>query len=125
MLRFGPHALPREQIFYETVHALAITNLRPVLPGHVLVLSRRAVARFGDLSAAEAADVWCAAQAVGRVVTACHGGTSATYSLQDGAEAGQSVPHLHIHIVPRRAADLPCNDDVYDLLEASRSEGVV
>lgn len=120
--RFGPHLLLPSQIFYESAHALAVVNIRPVLPGHVLVISRRAVARFGALSAVEVADVWSTAQLVGRVVTRCHGGAAATYSMQDGAEAGQSVPHLHVHIVPRRARDLPHNDQVYDLIEGSERE---
>lgn len=34
-------------------------------------------------------------------------------ALQDGPEAGQTVPHVHVHVIPRTAGDLPRSDDVY------------
>ncbi|KAK7218733.1 hypothetical protein V2G26_006736 [Clonostachys chloroleuca] len=34
-------------------------------------------------------------------------------ALQDGPEAGQTVPHVHVHVIPRTPDDLPRNDDVY------------
>ena len=37
--------------------------------------------------------------------------------MQDGKEAGQSVPHVHVHILPRIAGDFANNDDVYTHLE--------
>ena len=39
-------------------------------------------------------------------------------AVQDGPRAGQSVPHVHVHILPRTAGDFARNDDVYDELEA-------
>ena len=36
---------------------------------------------------------------------------------QDGVAAGQSVPHVHVHILPRRANDYENNDDVYEELD--------
>jgi len=122
MPRFGPHILiPESHVFFRNAHALAIVNLRPVLPGHVLVLSTRVEARFAGLTPEEVASVWQAAQRVGGVVCAVRGGSAATFSMQDGAAAGQSVPHVHVHVVPRADGDLARNDDVYDLLEASES----
>ena len=38
---------------------------------------------------------------------------------QDGQHAGQSVPHVHIHILPRRPGDFEKNDDVYDAIDAN------
>lgn len=37
--------------------------------------------------------------------------------LQDGAAAGQSVPHVHVHILPRKNKDFKRNDDIYEELE--------
>lgn len=39
--------------------------------------------------------------------------------LQDGADAGQSIPHVHIHILPRRSGDFKRNDDIYEVLDRS------
>lgn len=118
-LGFGPHSIQPMHIFAQTRLSFAIVNIRPVLPGHVLVVSRRRVPRFSSLTPAEVADLWCLAQTVSSSVSACHpGSTSATFAIQDGAAAGQTVPHVHIHVIPRKPADLPANDAIYDLIEA-------
>lgn len=47
-------------------------------------------------------------------------GTSLNVAMQDGADAGQSVPHVHTHIIPRGKADLDDrggSDAIYDMLE--------
>jgi bis(5'-adenosyl)-triphosphatase len=38
-------------------------------------------------------------------------------AVQDGPQAGQSVPHVHVHVLPRVSGDLARNDDVYEALE--------
>jgi bis(5'-adenosyl)-triphosphatase len=43
------------------------------------------------------------------------------WTIQDGLSAGQTVPHLHLHIIPRRAGDLPDPGDWYPALMASES----
>lgn len=45
--------------------------------------------------------------------------------MQDGKEAGQSVPHVHIHILPRRAGDFSNNDDIYEHLENQKLDAVL
>ncbi len=37
--------------------------------------------------------------------------------LQDGPAAGQSVPHLHVHVLPRKEGDFANNDEVYDAID--------
>ena len=45
--------------------------------------------------------------------------------MQDGHSAGQSVPHVHVHLLPRKANDFTRNDDVYEELERHRAEEAV
>ena len=55
---FGPISIPPEQIFLETSSSFALVNLKPVVPGHVLVCPRRVAQKFTDLTDAEIADLW-------------------------------------------------------------------
>ncbi|KAF4024026.1 hypothetical protein G4228_015913 [Cervus hanglu yarkandensis] len=68
------------------------------------------------MSPEEVADLFQAAQRVGTVVEKHFQGTSLTFSMQDGPEAGQTVKHVHIHILPRKAGDFDRNDSIYDEL---------
>lgn len=44
------------------------------------------------------------------------------WTIQEGEDAGQSVPHLHLHLIPRKSNDLPQPGDWYPLLRESESE---
>ncbi|NWS37077.1 FHIT triphosphatase, partial [Probosciger aterrimus] len=85
-----------------------------IAPSDVLVCPLRPVERFRDLCPEEVADLFCVAQRVGSVVEKHFCGTSLTISVQDGPEAGQTVKHVHVHVLPRRAGDFSRNDDVYE-----------
>lgn len=52
------------------------------------------------------------AQKVGSVVEKHFHATSLTLAIQDGPQAGQTVPHVHVHILPRKAGDFAQNDEV-------------
>ena len=42
-------------------------------------------------------------------------------AIQDGVEAGQKIPCVHIHLIPRRPKDLIRKDDIYDLVRHART----
>ncbi|KAH9648495.1 Bifunctional bis(5'-adenosyl)-triphosphatase/adenylylsulfatase FHIT [Citrus sinensis] len=113
---------------------------------HVLVCSRREAKRFADLTADETTDLWLTAQKVGKQLESYHKGSSTTFAIQvsavssgllisyqllvcldldvkyDGPEAGQTVPHVHIHVLPRKAGDFEKNDEIYDAIEVKEKE---
>ncbi|CAI0560577.1 unnamed protein product [Linum tenue] len=89
---------------------------------HVLVCPRREVKRFGDLTASETSDLWVTAQKVGSQLERFHGASSLTFAIQDGPQAGQTVPHVHIHIIPRKANDFEKNDEIYDAIDEKEKE---
>lgn len=93
-------------------------NLKPLLPGHVLVSPRRVVPRFNDLSAAELQDLFATVQRVSRTIERLFHASALNIAIQDGQDAGQSVPHVHAHIIPRRKADLPAPDAIYEMMES-------
>ena len=54
-----------------------------------------------------------------------YGASSLNIAIQDGADAGQSVPHLHTHIIPRKRRDLDeqgGNDAIYGMLEGEEGD---
>ncbi|CDM37305.1 hypothetical protein DTO013E5_7568 [Penicillium roqueforti] len=113
------------QVFYTTSLTFALVNLKPILPGHVLVSPRRVVPRVTDLTPDETSDLFLTVRRVGRMVERVYGATSLNIAIQDGADAGQSVPHVHAHIIPRKSADLDHAggmDAIYDLLDGQEGD---
>mmetsp|Transcript_11269 Transcript_11269/g.35730 ORF Transcript_11269/g.35730 Transcript_11269/m.35730 type:complete len:116 (-) Transcript_11269:19-366(-) len=98
---FGRFEIDPRQVFYQSETCLAIVNLKPLVPGHVLVVPKRVVTFLRDLGDAEHAELWRAAHAVSTLVKTHHGKSAANIAVQDGPDAGQSVPHVHVHVLPR------------------------
>lgn len=82
------------QVFHLTSHSFALVNLKPLLPGHVLVSPLRVVPRLSDLSPEEVSDLFQTVQRVGNMVTRVFRSDALNIAIQDGAAAGQSVPHV-------------------------------
>ena len=117
---FGPHLIRASEVFAESQLSLGFVNLKPVVPGHVLFAPRRVVQRFADLSSQEVRDLWSLAQACAPALERHLGATALTFAIQDGAAAGQTVPHVHIHLLPRKAGDFERNDEVYDAVRRTQ-----
>ncbi|XP_076123618.1 bis(5'-adenosyl)-triphosphatase-like [Alosa pseudoharengus] len=113
-LRFGQHVIKASAVFLQTELSFALVNRKPVVPGHVLVCPVRPVERFRDLRPDEVADLFSMTQRVASVVEKHFCGTSLTIAMQDGPEAGQTVKHVHVHVLPRKTGDFERNDSVYD-----------
>ncbi|XP_042515166.1 bifunctional bis(5'-adenosyl)-triphosphatase/adenylylsulfatase FHIT isoform X1 [Macadamia integrifolia] len=119
---FGPYKINQREVFYSTDLSYAMVNLRPLMPGHVLVCPRREVKRFVDLTANETSDLWLTAQKVGSKLEHHHKASSLTFAIQDGPQAGQTVPHVHIHVLPRKSGDFEKNDEIYDAIDLKEKE---
>ncbi|KAI9654183.1 MAG: hypothetical protein M1829_000965 [Trizodia sp. TS-e1964] len=118
---FGPFPIVH-QIFWSTPLSHTLVNLRPLLPGHSLVISRRRVPRLHQLTPAEVADLFQTVQRVGRMLERVFGASSLNIGIQDGQWAGQSVPHVHAHIIPRKKDDAGTDDRIYKMLEEWEGE---
>ncbi|EPE27838.1 HIT-like protein [Glarea lozoyensis ATCC 20868] len=109
-----------QQMFYHTSLSFAFVNIKPLLPGHVLVSPCRIVPRLSDLTREEVTDLFITVQRVGRMLERVYSASALNIPIQDGWDAGQSVPHLHVHLVPRTPSDLDSEggpDAIYDRLE--------
>jgi bis(5'-adenosyl)-triphosphatase len=125
--KFGKFVITSDCIFFRSdANSLAFVNLRPIVPGHVLVIPERVVSRMMDLDEAEYIDLWKTVRTVQSILQKQHEGIMCSFNVavQDGVAAGQSVPHVHVHILPRTTGDYERNDDIYQDLEewAPRTE---
>ena len=75
-------------------------NLKPLVPGHVLIIPKRKVATILELTEEEHLDLWTTSLTVETVLQAHYGKPGANFGVQDGKDAGQSMPHVHIHVLP-------------------------
>lgn len=116
---FGSATIANYQVFYKSANTYTFVNHRPVLPGHVLVAPLRSSAkRLTDLDGSELVDFFTTVQKVQSVIETAFSASSTTIAIQDGPDAGQSIDHLHAHILPRKATDFGGNiDRIYRELE--------
>lgn len=117
VIKFGPFTVTR-QVFLRTAYTYGLVNLKPILPGHVLVCPLRAISRVSEFTPAEAQDFYATVQRVAGVIESHYHADALNISIQDGPLAGQTVPHVHCHIIPRKLHDLANVDDVYGRLNS-------
>jgi diadenosine tetraphosphate (Ap4A) HIT family hydrolase len=86
--------------------AIATADAFPVSPGHTLVLARRHVSDFFELSAAEVAAVFELVFEMKRRLAAEHHPGGFNVGVNVGPVAGQTVMHVHVHLIPRFPGDV-------------------
>jgi diadenosine tetraphosphate (Ap4A) HIT family hydrolase len=87
--------------------AFAVLDGFPVSPGHVLVVPRRLEADYFRLTPEEQQALWELVGVVAAKIEARLGADGYTLGLNIGEAAGQTVPHVHVHVIPRRLGDVP------------------
>ncbi|RCN29603.1 histidine triad domain protein [Ancylostoma caninum] len=110
-MKFSEFTIAPESIFYRSSLCFAFVNLKPVLNGHVLICPKRVCNHLTDLTDAETADLFVVAKKVQRMLEKVHNVSSSTVCVQDGPEAGQTVKHVHVHVLARRKDDFGCSPD--------------
>jgi diadenosine tetraphosphate (Ap4A) HIT family hydrolase len=98
-------SLPPDRAVLANDRAVAIRDGFPVSPGHTLIIPRRHVGSFFEVTDEERADLM-------QLLAQARQGLEQEFlpagyniGINDGAAAGQTVPHLHIHLIPRYAGD--------------------
>lgn len=93
------------QKFYEDDLVIALYTHKPIVPGHCLIIPKRHVVRFENLNDPEFVAIGNTIKKVNKAVSKVFR-TSAYLLLQkNGIEVGQTVPHVHVHYIPRKAGD--------------------
>jgi histidine triad (HIT) family protein len=91
------------QVVFADAHALGFLDARPLFPGHVLVVPRAHVETLLEVPADEVGPLFRAVQRVARAVQVALQADGTFVALNN--KVSQSVPHLHVHVVPRRHKD--------------------
>lgn len=91
----------RAEIVAREPGAVALLDVSPLADGHVLIVPEAHVARVEDLAAAEAAALFAAVARLAGPVREAVGSAGSTIGINNGDATGQTVPHVHVHIVPR------------------------
>lgn len=95
-----------ERIVVAGVAAMALWDSYPLNPGHVLLVPRRHVRSWFEATLAERDEMLRLADDARRIVIERHRPDGFNLGLNDGAAAGQTVPHVHLHLVPRYRGDV-------------------
>ncbi len=97
--------LPGSRIVLANELAVAIRDAYPVSSGHTLILPRRHVGSFFDISADERTAMLALLDAVRDGLEQECRTDGFNIGINDGPAAGQTVPHLHLHLIPRYSGD--------------------
>ena len=92
------------------------------MPGHVLVCPVRVQPRLADLSKDEISDLFTTVTRVQRTLKRVYKADAFNVAVQDGEAAGQSVPHVHCHVIPRTQGDPGGGDKVHEWLEGEEGD---
>ena len=97
--------LGAERIVLANELAVAIRDSFPVSPGHTLVIPKRHVVSFFDITADEREAMLALLDSAKLALDAAFHPDGYNIGINDGEAAGQTVPHLHLHLIPRYAGD--------------------
>jgi diadenosine tetraphosphate (Ap4A) HIT family hydrolase len=97
--------LPPSRIVEENEHAVLILDGYPVSPGHSLVIPRRHIGSFFDATLDERLALLELLDRAKTLVSEQHEPAGYNIGINDGAAAGQTIGHLHVHLIPRYHGD--------------------
>ena len=90
---------------YEDENVLAFLDIAPVNPGHTLIVPKKHYANMEEIGEEELGSLIVAVKRVGKAIKDGLGAAGYNISENNDPIAGQIVPHLHFHIIPRRQGD--------------------
>src|SRR6056297_962038 len=93
------------QIVYEDESVMAFLDIKPVNPGHTLLIPKEHFADMDSASGESLRNIVSVAPKIARAIMQALGYEAYIFSTNNGEAAGQEVKHLHFHIIPRAKKD--------------------
>lgn len=95
-----------DDILLENGESYAKLDLYPVSPGHLLIIPRRHIRSLFDATPGELAALWDLLTSAKRLIDEQYAPDGYNIGINDGESAGQTIMHLHIHLIPRYSGDM-------------------
>ncbi len=108
----------KNSIVAETENFMAIYNIAPILPGHCIIVPKMHIERIRELNDALYQEMMNFTRQFTNDLCKVFGSNDFNWSLQEGSHAGQTVNHLHLHIIIRNHGDMDNPGDWYQHLYA-------
>jgi len=96
---------PPNRIVLSSANAIALRDAYPISPGHTLIVPRRHIGSFFEATAQERVELLALLDAAKLGLDEEFAPAAFNIGINDGSAAGQTVPHLHIHLIPRYVGD--------------------
>ena len=118
------------KILQTTEHSIAFLDAFPLAKGHTLIIPKKHHQKLGELNSHENSDLFALVNTISSKIDTLTGST--LIAIHNGKQAGQDIPHVHVHIVPRSPNDGAgpvhtmfkktdiTSDDIYDKLKISK-----
>lgn len=100
----------------------ALYNISPILPGHSLIIPDNHYISLFELSEKELGEMMVFARKITAVLKTVFNCDGFDWTIQDGISAGQTVPHLHLHIIPRKPKDLTDGGEWYSKIQKNEAQ---
>jgi histidine triad (HIT) family protein len=89
------------KIIYEDNQNLAFLDIHPHAPGHTVVIPKKHTKTILELDASEIKDLFMTLKNTLEIIQKALNPDGFTIGINHGESAGQAIPHLHIHLIPR------------------------
>ena len=99
------YPIPADRVILETPNCLAFLDGYPVSEGHALVIPIQPVLSIFELDEVMQAELWDTVRRVRDILEERHSPDGFNIGVNDGRAAGQTIPHAHIHVIPRYGGD--------------------
>lgn len=95
----------RSRLIAENEHAFAFPSNMPIVPGHTLVVPKRKVSNMDELNSTEMNAIFQLQKKLKDAMIKAFCAEGFNFAWNEGMLAGQSVDHLHLHVLPRKKGD--------------------
>jgi diadenosine tetraphosphate (Ap4A) HIT family hydrolase len=101
------YPIPADRVILETPNGLGFFDAYPVSRGHALIVPLRPVLSIYELDELLQAELWETVRRIREILAEKFSPDGFNVGINDGRAAGQTVPHAHIHLIPRYRGNVP------------------